>query len=86
MTTDCGLHSPEIDYLRQGENGFMTANTLEDYVHTVERILTDSALASHLQKGCLDAANHYTVENMAQNFRSRYFKGAGLGRACFNCT
>lgn len=76
VTTDCGLHSPEIDYLRQGENGFMTANTL-DYVQTVERILTDTALAAHLQKGCFEAANHYTIENMAENFRAGILKALG---------
>jgi len=74
VTTDCGLHSPEIDYLRQGENGYLTANSLEDYVQTVERILTDSALASRLQKGCLEASNHYTLENMAENFRAGILK------------
>lgn len=77
VTTDCGLHSPEIDYLRHGENGFMTISTLEDYVQTVERILTDTALAAHLQKGCLEAANHYTVENMAANFRAGILKALG---------
>lgn len=77
VTTDCGLHSPEIDYLRQGENGFMTADTLEDYVQAVEQILSDVALATHLQKGCLVASNHYTVENMAQNFRDGILKALG---------
>jgi len=74
VTTDCGLHSPEIDYLRQGENGYMTANTLEDYVQTVEHILTDTTLASYLQKGCLEASNHYTIENMAANFHAGILK------------
>lgn len=35
ITTDCGIHSPEIDYLRQGENGFMTANSIKAYVAQV---------------------------------------------------
>lgn len=74
VTTDCGLHSPEIDYLRHGENGFMTASTLDSYVETVEQILTDKQLAAHLHKGCLEAANHYTVENMAGNFRAGILK------------
>jgi glycosyltransferase involved in cell wall biosynthesis len=63
--------------LRQGENGFMTENTIEDYVQTVVRILTDPALASHLQKGCLEAAKHYTIENMAENFRAGILKALG---------
>jgi glycosyltransferase involved in cell wall biosynthesis len=77
VTTDCGFHSPEIDYLRQGENGFMTKNTLEDYVKTVVNILTDTTLASQLQKGCLEAAQHYTIENMAENFHAGILKALG---------
>lgn len=77
VTTDCGLHSPEIDYLHQGENGFMTENTLENYVQTVMWILTDSALASHLKKGCLIASKQYTIENMAENFRAGILKALG---------
>jgi glycosyltransferase involved in cell wall biosynthesis len=77
ITTDCGLHSPEIDYLKNGENGFITANTVEDYVDIVMRILTDPELAKHLQKGSIASANHYTIENMAQNFRAGILKALG---------
>lgn len=77
VTTDCGFHSPEIDYLRQGDNGLMTKNTLEDYVQNVVHILTDSSLASHLHKGCLEASSHYTIENMAENFRAGILKALG---------
>jgi L-malate glycosyltransferase len=74
VTTDCGLHSPEIDYLKNGENGFITPNTFEDYVETAVHVLTDPALAKHLENGCIDSANHYTIENMAQNFRTGILK------------
>jgi L-malate glycosyltransferase len=77
ITTDCGLHSPEIDYLQNGENGFITANTVEAYIETVVRILTDPELAKHLQNGCIASANHYTIENMAQNFRDGILKALG---------
>lgn len=77
ITTDCGLHSPEIDYLQNGENGFITANTVEAYVETVVQILTDPELAKYLQNGCITSANHYTVENMAQNFRAGILKALG---------
>lgn len=77
ITTDCGLHSPEIDYLKNGDNGFITANTVEDYVDTVLRILTDPELAKHLQKGSIASANHYTIENMAHNFRAGILKALG---------
>jgi glycosyltransferase involved in cell wall biosynthesis len=71
------LHSPEIDYLKNGENGFITDNTVEDYVETVVRILTDPELAKHLQNGCIASANQYTIENMAQNFRAGILKALG---------
>jgi glycosyltransferase involved in cell wall biosynthesis len=77
VTTDCGLHSPEIDYLKNGENGFITANTVDAYVETVVRILTNPNLAKHLHNGSTASANHYTIENMAQNFRAGILKVLG---------
>lgn len=74
VTTDCGLHSPEIDYLRHGENGFMTANSLHDYVQAVERVLSDAALTNHLREGRAKSAYHYTIENMAAQFRAGILK------------
>jgi glycosyltransferase involved in cell wall biosynthesis len=77
ITTDCGFHSPEIDYLYHGENGFMTENTLEAYVKTVLNILENAELAAHLSKGSLASSERYTVENMALNFRSGILKALG---------
>lgn len=68
MTTDCGLHSPEVDYLQNGINGVMTANTEAAYVEAVLRVLQDDACCSRLQQGALASAAHYTIENMADNF------------------
>ena len=68
MTTDCGLHSPEVDYLQNGVNGVMTANTEAAYVEAVLRVLQDDACCSRLQQGALASAAHYTIENMADNF------------------
>jgi len=69
ITTDCGLHSPEIDYLRSGENGIMTANSLDNFVEAAERVITDHALRRSLGAAAKADAAHYTVDNMAQNFR-----------------
>jgi glycosyltransferase involved in cell wall biosynthesis len=77
ITTDCGLHSPEIDYLINGINGLITSNKMEDYVKAVVQTLTDSTLANRLQKGCITSANHYTLENMVQNFRNGILKALG---------
>lgn len=68
VTTDCGLHSPEIAYLRHGENGFMTADSLHDYVQTVERVLQDTELQQVLREHWAKSSNPYTTENTAARF------------------
>lgn len=68
VTTDCGLHSPEISYLENGINGVMTENTIEDYVDSVFRILNDQVALESLKLGCAESGDKYTVENMARNF------------------
>lgn len=69
FTTDCGLHSPEIDYLVNSDNGVMTANDLEAYVRAVTETLTNPARSDRLSVGCRRSAGHYTVANMVDNFR-----------------
>lgn len=81
VTTDCGLHSPEIDYLRHGENGFMTANSMQDYVQAVERVLSDAALMNHLWENRAKPAYRYTIENMAAQFRVGILKALSLDSA-----
>lgn len=68
LTTDCGLHSPEIVYLENGVNGLMTPNTTDDYVSAVVALLADEASLAKLKAGCETSAKTYTVENMARNF------------------
>ena len=69
VTTDCGLHSPEIDYLRSGQNGVMTANNLDAFVDAAQRIITDRTWRQSLGAAAQADATHYTITNMAQNFR-----------------
>lgn len=68
VTTDCGLHSPEIVYLQSGVNGVMTANTADAYVSSVVMLLSDEVALVRLGEGCKASAATYTVENMASNF------------------
>ncbi len=68
ITTDCTGHGPEIAYLINGENGVMTANSLDDYVSAVSALLLDEAAMVRLKIGCKTSAAKYTVENMARNF------------------
>src|SRR6185369_13165326 len=68
ITTDCGIHSPEIAYLRSGQNGIMTADDPSAYADAAERMLTDEELREELAANCRADANRYTLENMVDNF------------------
>lgn len=68
LTTDCGIHSPEIAYLENGVNGLMTSNDLQSYENACVRLLQDPAELNRLRAGCEASASEYTVENMARRF------------------
>ncbi|MGY0532065.1 glycosyltransferase family 4 protein [Stenotrophomonas sp. C-A] len=68
ITTDCGIHSPEISYLANGENGVMTNDDIHSFVREAVSVLQDAKYRNHLVNGCKKSALHYTVENMAANF------------------
>jgi glycosyltransferase involved in cell wall biosynthesis len=68
ITTDCGVHSPEVVYLSHMNNGIMTKNDLEEYSETIIEVLLDSSLLDKLCEGCKAAGAQYTLDNMAINF------------------
>lgn len=68
LTTDLPLHSPEIEYLVEGENGLIVQPTVEDFADVIMRLLKDTALLDHLQNGALMAAERYSIETMVENF------------------
>ena len=43
VTTDIPYHSPEIEYLRHGENGLIVADDVRTYAEAVTELLTDEA-------------------------------------------
>ena len=70
VTTDCGLHSPEIAYLRSGHNGWVTADTLDAYVQACQALLEDEVLRRRLgRQAAIDLAN-YTLPNMVSRYAS----------------
>lgn len=70
LSTDCGIHSPEISYLDNGVNGVMTDDNLNAYVEAGVRLLHDDAALDALVAGCAASTKEYTVENMARRFAS----------------
>lgn len=68
LTTDCGLHSPEIAYLQHGVNGVMSENSADAYSSAVAATISDATTLDRLRAGCELSAGKYTIQNMAANF------------------
>lgn len=68
VTTDCGLHSPEIDYLIPGVNGIMAEDSMLSFCESVEKVLLDEDFRLRLKQGALLASDRYTIENMSDRF------------------
>lgn len=67
VTTDCGIHSPEIAYLNSG-NGIVSENNIDSFVTDCERLLQDADLYERLKLGCRESADKYTLNNMINKF------------------
>lgn len=68
VTTDCGLHSPEVVYLENMTNGLMTLNDLDVFSSNVISLFQNKKLLNEIREGCQLSGEKYTLENMAQNF------------------
>ncbi len=70
ITTKFPYHSPEIEYLIDGENGIITNNNVNDYSKCVIDLLKNKERIVRLKKGCLRSSMHYSTENMVENFKN----------------
>ena len=68
ITTDCGLHSPEVSYLQNNINGVMTDDDISIYSQKVIALLQNPDQIDALRMGCHTSAEEYTLENMVKNF------------------
>lgn len=68
VTTDCGIHSPEISYLKNDVNGIMTEPDVHQYSIACIALLRDHSRLRRLRENCLESAKEYTLENMANRF------------------
>jgi glycosyltransferase involved in cell wall biosynthesis len=70
VTTDCGLHSPEIAYLDTGINGAMTDNTVEAYSTHCLALLNQHERRKAMGHAASLAADTFSIAAMAQRFCS----------------
>jgi glycosyltransferase involved in cell wall biosynthesis len=70
VTTAVDFHSPEIEYLVDGENGVVVDDwrSVSAYVDAVAGLWSDKDRLMRLREGCRLAAERYTVEAMVENF------------------
>lgn len=69
VTQASAMHSPEYDYLVNGENGLsVAADSAASYAEAVATIFTQPGLLATMQANCARDAQRYTLERMSQNF------------------
>ena len=68
MTTRTARHSPEVAYLRDGENGVYSDDTPEAYSQAVLNVIQDEARLGRMKASALADSEHYTLEHMVERF------------------
>lgn len=68
VTTENGIHSPEIDYLEPGVNGLLTAPDVGAFVQAVIDLLGNEQRLNEMKENAFMDSSKYTIENMAENY------------------
>lgn len=68
VTTADARHSPEIAYLKDGENGLVVAGGSDAYADAIVGLLEDSGTYRTICSNALAAARRYTLRNMIDRF------------------
>jgi L-malate glycosyltransferase len=70
IATQLPTHPPEVSYLRDGENGRMTAHTAPAFAGAIVEVLTAPSLLIKLRRGAELSGSKYTIEAMVENYRT----------------
>jgi glycine cleavage system protein P-like pyridoxal-binding family len=76
VTTDCGIHSPEIAYLENGVNGIMSEPTESAFAAAVSELIQSDDLAL-IKRNASNDGNKYTIAAMTRNFVAGLMKVLG---------
>ena len=68
IVTSNSFHGPEIEYLEDGKNGYMTKDNSDDYLSKVIETLKNKTYLN-LISGCRKTAEKITLEVMVENFK-----------------
>ena len=78
ITTSFPWHSPEIEYLEDGENGIKTVLDTSAYSDAVARVFSDGLLLAKLKEGALRSSRRYSMSAMVERFRSGILQCLGM--------
>lgn len=67
LTTENGIHSPEIEYLQPGVNGNVCRAEIKAFADMAVALLKDTACLERLKSEALSSGKKYTIHNMAEN-------------------
>jgi L-malate glycosyltransferase len=67
ITTDVRVHSPEIAYLRPGENGLMLPHDTAEYSRGVVELVLDSARLTAMGASAAESGRNFTLDAMVNN-------------------
>jgi len=67
-TTSGARHSPEVCYLRNGVNGIMTGDSVEEYAQAILALAKDRERLNQYRAASLADADVYTLDNMVAQF------------------
>jgi glycosyltransferase involved in cell wall biosynthesis len=62
------LHSPEIEYVRHGENGLIISGSMENFARALAEFVDSDSLQQRLAAEALATRDTLSVESMAANF------------------
>ena len=68
FSTRGARHSPEVAYLVDGENGFLTADEPEEYAAAVVSLLNDDQRKHQVSEAARSGCDRYSLDNMVENF------------------
>jgi glycosyltransferase involved in cell wall biosynthesis len=68
ITTRTARHSPEVAYLRDGENGVMADDTPEGYGRAVLDVIGSPEVLARMKAAALADSERYTLDNMVDRF------------------
>lgn len=68
VTTNNAKHSPEVAYLREGSNGFATADCPKIYGDAVVALFADKNKLQRMKAAAIEDSKRYSLDNMVENF------------------